>query len=345
MKKLMTILVVFAMCGTTMAQFWGCGWGGNSSSNKPYDLTMNTETNTTTETVGGYNISKNQYDKLSNSEKSYVQVSGRGHDKTYYYKEHTVTTSTTEKVATLHDYTNANGTTGLTYTVTYNNGDVNSQKATSNYISQLYFTTKDLTLNEGEVLAVQFMGAEISAHGASLANFDVKDYGIYLYDPETGNHLSDYMSMGAQEGGDKNYFAIGPDQDFGVYYVNKQGEYITSTENFLANYDGDNHEITIYSETGDGVTTEYPEGKTVTTSKRYMCMLETEKMSHPHWEFMLQTTIDNPYYGVNPEDFTGNGSTDVPDTTTPSGQPLPGTLATLLIGGLCAGSLRKKSKK
>ena len=29
----------------------------------------------------------------------------------------------------------------------------------------------------------------------------------------------------------------------------------------------------------------------------------------------------------------------------PAGQPLPGTLATLLISGLCAGALRKRNKK
>ena len=286
MKKLMTILAVFALCGVAMAQ--------PSNSKKPYDLTMD--------------VKGDRYNYM--------------------------------KLATTHDYTNALGTTGLTYTVTYNNGGY-TQNSTTNYFTHTYFTTKNEPLQAGEVLAVQFMGAEISNHGGDMSKFDVLDYGIYLYDPDQAIEDRVYMSIGKNH----NYFAIGPDQDFGVYYVNKQGEYITSTENFLANYDGDNHEITIYSETVDGVTTEYPEGKTVTTSNRYMCMLETEKMSHPHWEFMLQTTIDNPYYGVNPEDFTGNGSTDVPDTTTPSGQPLPGTLATLLIGGLCAGSLRKKSKK
>ena len=338
MKKLMTILVVFAMCGTAMAQMgWG-GWGGNYGSNKPYDLSMDTETTKTTETVGGYNISKDQYEKLSFSEKQYVTTNGRGKDKTYYYKEHQVTTTTTDKVATLHDYTNANGTTGLTYTVTRNNGNVNSQYASSNYISQLYFSTKDMNLNEGEVLAVQFMGAEISAHGASMENFDILDYGIYLYDPNQDISNREYMSIGANN----NYFEIGTEQNFGVYYVNKQGDYITSTENFVANYDGDDHEITIYSETIDGVTTEYPDGETRTTSKRYMCMLEQEQFVHPHWEFMLQTTIDNPYYGVNPEEFQGNGSTDV---TAPNGQPLPGTLATILISGLCAGALRKRNKK
>ena len=281
MKKLMTILVVFAMCGVAMA----------AGSGKPYDLSMDVQGNK------------------------------------YYY----------QKVATTHDYTNALGTTGLTYTVTYNNGGY-SQSSGSNYYSHTYFTTKNETLQEGEILAVQFMGAEISIHGGDMSKFDVLDYGIYLYDPDQDPAKREYLSIGKNN----NYFAIGPNQNFGVYYVNKKGEYITSTENFLANYDGDNHEIKIYSETVDGVTTEYPEGKTITTSKRYMCMLETERMAHPHWEFMLQTTIDNPYYGVNPTEFQGNGSTEVPDTT---GQPLPGTMATLLIGSLCASALRKKNQK
>jgi len=277
MKKLMTILVLFAMCGVAMA----------AGSGTPYDLTMKKDR--------------------------------QGH-----------------KIATTHDYTNANGTTALEYTVTFNNKD--KQSSTSNYISQLYFTTKNETLQEGEILAVQFMGAEISNHGGDMSKFDVLDYGIYLYDPTTKQHTSEYMSIGAND----NYFAIGPNQTFGVYYKNKQGEFITSTENYVANYDGDNHEITIYSETVNGVTTDYPDGKKVITSKRYMCMLEENEFVHPHWEFMLQTTIDNPYYGVNPSEFQGNGSTEVPNTT---GQPLPGTLATLLIGSLCASALRKKNQK
>jgi hypothetical protein len=64
---------------------------------------------------------------------------------------------------------------------------------------------------------------------------------------------------------------------------------------------------------------------------------------------MLQTTLDNPYYPVNPNDFMG-GDGDVPVTDpvvdgTTTGQPLPGTLATLLIGSLCAAGLRKKNQK
>ncbi len=77
-----------------------------------------------------------------------------------------------------------------------------------------------------------------------------------------------------------------------------------------------------------------------------MCLLETIVYDNEitHWEFMLQTMLDNPYYNVNPEDFGGNGDTFNNDDA-PNGQPLPGTLATLLIGGLCAGSLRKRNKK
>ena len=323
MKKLVAVLFVVAMA------VYNVGFGA------PYDLTMKKETITTTVTVPTQEISEREYNKLWREGNQYLEKKYSGGKTKYYYKEHQETQITTQKVATTHDYTNALGTTGLEYTVTYNNKYYN----TSNYFSHLYFSTKDMNLAEGEVLAVQFMGAEISNHGGDMSKFDVLDYGIYLYDPDQAIEDREYLSIGKN----KNYFAIGPDQDFGIYYVNKEGETITSTENFAANFDGDDHEIKIYSETVGGVTTQYPEGKIVTTNKRYMCMLETEKMVHPHWEFMLQTTIDNPYYGVNPEDFTGNGSTDVTDAT--SGQPLPGTLATLLIGGLCAGSLRKRNKK
>ena len=309
MKKLMTIMFMLAMCGTAMAQYWN---------RKPYDLSMDTQN----VVVGTETYRERE------------KVNGKW---TWVDKQRDIIE--TVKVATLHDYTNANGTTGLTYTVAYNNGDVNYQSPTANYFSHTYFTTKDLTLDEGEILAVQFMGAEISNHGGDMSKFDVLDYGIYLYDPATDTRIGDYMSIGKNN----NYFDVGTNQSFGVYYVNKEGEYITSTDNFLANYDGDDHEINIYSETVNGETVEYPEGKTITTSKRYMCMLETEGMSHPHWEFMLQTTIDNPYYEVNPHEFEGNGSTEVPDTT--SGQPLPGTMATLVVSGLCAVSLRKKNRK
>jgi hypothetical protein len=59
---------------------------------------------------------------------------------------------------------------------------------------------------------------------------------------------------------------------------------------------------------------------------------------------MLQTSLDHPYYPVNPNDFGDDVSVDNP-VVHGNGQPLPGTLATLLIGGLCAGSLRKRNKK
>ncbi len=317
MKKLMTILVVFAMCGVTMA-----GPGGYSSSNKRYDLSMDTETRV----VGTETVQEWQW---KNGRWTLVDVQ----------KEITETV----KVATTHDYTNATGTTGLKYTVTSNNGSEYRQNPDSKYIGQLYFTTKDVQLQQGEVLAVQFMGTDDSDHGATaeqLANYDIKEYGIYLYDPDQAIEDREYLSIGKN----KNYFKIDPNKNFGVYYINKQGEYITSTENYVANQDGDSHKINIYSETVDGNTTTYENGKTVWTDKHYMCMFEENESVWPHWEFMLQTTIDNPYYGVNPKEFEGNGSAEVPDTTT-SGQPLPGTLATLLIGGLCAGSLRKRNKK
>ncbi len=112
MKKLMTILVVFAMCGTALA----AKPGSSSSSNKRYDLSMDTETRVVgTETVKEWQW-KNGHRTLVDVQKDITE---------------------TVKVATTHDYTNATGTTGLKYTVTSNNGSVFGQNADSRYIGQL----------------------------------------------------------------------------------------------------------------------------------------------------------------------------------------------------------------
>ena len=145
-------------------------------------------------------------------------------------------------------------------------------------------------------------------------------------------------------------FELNPNQTFGVYYKELQADgtikTITTTGNWIGNYDTGNskqvdgaNDITVYDD-------EHPDGYDTYTYKKFMCLLETIVYDNEitHWEFMLQTMLDNPYYNVNPEDFGGNGDTFNNDDA-PNGQPLPGTLATLLIGGLCAGSLRKRNKK
>ena len=261
------------------------------------------------------------------------------------------------QVATTHTYTNAEGKTGLSYTVTasdkYNTQKDNQGVNYDRYRAQTYFTTTT-EVREGLVLAVQFLGAEIEDGNKGSydywtgtysngydPDFKVQDYGIYLYDPETGEK-GEWLS--AKTNG--NYFGkdagITTGSTFGVYYVDKDGNYITTTDNVVGNFDDDSHDLTVYDE-------EHPEGYTETTEKHFLCLFnntyDSGKLNQTHWEFMLQTTLDDPYFAVNPNDFGTEVQIEDPIVNNPNGQPLPGTLATLLIGSLCAATLRKKNKK
>jgi hypothetical protein len=305
MKKLMTILVLFALCGVAMAS-------------APIDLTMNKE----------------------------LVWNG------WYYDN--------EKVPTTHTYTNAQGTTGLTYTVTkseyagYKQDDDGRNFA--RYRAQTYFTTTT-DVPEGKVLAVQFLGAEIEKGYASYdrfgnptdgynPNYGVQDYGIYLVD-DNGNKVGDYLSVQQYN----NYFGeeagITAGTNFGVYFKDNTGTIYTSTgvdgKGVVGNFDDDPHDLKVYD-------AEHPEGYTETTAKHFLCLFPNSwrsgELNQTHWEFMLQTTLDDPYYPVNPNDFGGGVEIDEPVVNpTTAGQPLPGTLATILISSLCAAGLRKKNKK
>ena len=254
-------------------------------------------------------------------------------------KAHDVTINTAT-----HQYKNAGGATGLTYTVT-NTKMYNTQKddlgvSYERDRAQIYFTTTT-DIPEDKVMAIQFLGAEIekgnSGAGYDPVHFKVEDYGIYLYDPETGEK-GEWLSVKDNN----NYFGEGvgikAGTSFGVYFVDKDGNYITTTDNVVGNFDDDTHQLKTYDKDGNVVYQ--------TTDKHFLCMFnntfESGKLNQTHWEFMLQTTLDNPYFAVNPNDF----GTDVHvDNPVVNGQPLPGTLATLLLGGLCAMSCRKKKKR
>ena len=287
MKKLMTILVVFALCGVAMAQ-----------------------------------------------QRNYNLYNGK------------------------HDYSFVTGNKNLTYTASNfaTNTTGMGWGASSSYgNAHVYFTTlsaEDLAKTGNTTVAVQFLGADLDKDQkknlddpqryVNNPNYDghdvynVADYGIYLYDPQNPNAERTYMSVKEY----KNYFEIGAGATFGVYYEDKDGRICTTTENWAGNYDNNSHKITIYDEDG--------KKHDATTQTRFMCLMGQQWTGYQtdHWEFMLQTTLDNPYYPVNPNDFGGDVIVDNPvvDGTT-SGQPLPGTLATLLIGSLCAAGLRKKNQK
>jgi len=256
-----------------------------------------------------------------------------------------------------HDYAFVTGNKNLTYTATGSNITGRNTSSETKGNAHVYFTTlsaEDLAKTGNTTVAVQFLGVDLDDdQKKNLDNpkyytndpnysghdvYHVVDYGIYLYDPENPNAERTYMSVKEY----KNYFEIGADATFGVYYEDADGHICTTTENYAGNYDTNSHKITVY-EDGQKVTK--------TTDTRFMCLMGKQWAGYDtdHWEFMLQTTLDNPYYPVNPNDFTGG---DVPVTDpvvngdqVPSGQPLPGTMATLLIGSLCASALRKKNQK
>jgi hypothetical protein len=103
-----------------------------------------------------------------------------------------------------------------------------------------------------------------------------------------------------------------------VVLVNSTDKYYTTTENWVASYDGGNH----------GTTAWFSDGTKATTSNAFLCL------------FQGPYTEGKPAY-LEWDHFEFGFATAEPV----NGQPLPGTLATLLIGGLCASSLRKRNKK
>ena len=291
MKKLMTILVVFAMCGVAMAQT------------------------------------------------NYQLQDGK-----------------------THDYANMSGKTALKYTATNFKTNTTSMPwytSSSSYgNAHLYFTTlsaAELAKTGKTTVAVQFLAADLDTdlgynkdnpqnfthnlnyHGHDIYN--IADYGIYLYDPQEKKMIGDYMSVKTYG----NYFDIGADKSFGVYYVDDKGNICTTTDNWVGNYDNNSHTVMVHNM--DGTVTEE------TTQTRFMCLFGKQWSGYEtdHWEFMLQTSLSNPYLPVDPNEFPGGVPVDNPvvhgDQGGPSGQPLPGTLATLLIGSLCASALRKKNQK
>ena len=291
MKKLMTILVLFALCGVAMAQ----GVTGTSSAAAQYPITDN---------------------------------QGKPHPYVNYQTE-------TEQ-----------GFSGLSYTVSNSFHPQGYDKDVR--MGHVYFTTMsqtELAANNKNTdkVTVQFVGAQWDKSGNTTPWKG--EYGIYLL--EDANDPSKYMSVSKYN----NTFELNPGQSFGVYYAydttktvydgrwdffgheETETHYVTSTGGYIGNFDtgikygehkGQN-EIIVYSTTN-------PEGTEDYTFKKFMCLFPDEYDNPKHWEFMLQTKLDDTAVIVNPDDV-------------PTGQPLPGTLATLLIGGLCAGSLRKRNKK
>ena len=296
MKKLMTILVVFALCGTVMAA------SGNDSALKQIPL----------------DLGKHEYVNFQDNNKP--------------------------------------GTSGLYYYASSTDNKYNKWNSSHPYqLAHAYFKTisaaelaavnqNPINVNSGkkyENVVVQFVGTQADSYGNTINADWINDYGIYLLDEN--QNATAWYSVKTGNTGKENNFVLGTDQAFGVYYKTIDGKTITTTGDWVANRDTGNagngkNTVLVYNE---GEADPHPE----TTYRKYMCLLDTKEPTefNKHWEFMLQTTLDTPHYEVKPENFGGNGETF--NENTASGQPLPGTLATLLIGGLCAKTLSKKNKK
>ncbi len=280
MKKLMTILVVFAMCGVAIAD------------------------------VTGRSSAKEQYPLFNGRNQDYINFK-----------------TETEQ-----------GSSGLKYTVY----DSDYSSMTGNRMGHVYFTTMSQAELDAynaanqtnvEKVTVQFVGAQWDVSGEATPWQG--EYGIYVSE----NGRTKIMSVAQYN----NAFELEAGQSFGVYYKDVYGRYVGTTNGYVGNYDTGSEDRNDPDHLGMNKVTAYDyndAGEIAETEKwtykKFMCLFPTDYADYRHWEFMLQTRLDDPKVDVRPE--------DVPEDA-PSGQPLPGTLATLLIGGLCAGSLRKRNKK
>ena len=143
----------------------------------------------------------------------------------------------------------------------------------------------------------------------------VTDYGIYFLDEYDENGLHVYHSL-------KNSgIEVAADKAFGVYYEDEiSGKIYTTTDNWVGSFDSGNHQL----DNADALW--YSDSK-IKTSSAFFCLFQG---THEDWPTKLEW--EHFEFGF----VTGEQ---------PSGQPLPGTLTTLLISGLCAAGLRKRNKK
>ena len=187
-------------------------------------------------------------------------------------------------------------------------------------------------------------------------NFDTRPDIRYEVDPGTIVEYG-YYTIGADgpndpvmlyknaEGTVKNSVIFQKDDKIGIYMkIDQNGDLFTITSS--------NSNIQGASVASPNVDT-HSRGE----EKQFFCLFDNrpgqkgiDDVSHYEYHFggILASTPGQTY-----EDFIDQviekdgGKTNITDSNgnPVSGQPLPGTLATLLIGGLCAGSLRKRNKK
>ena len=189
---------------------------------------------------------------------------------------------------------------------------------------------------------------DVDSHPTSELRIDstlnITDYGIYLYednDPTAG--ISDYISLYKKD------YAITAGTNFGVYYIADTTYQVVDPQ-----YDPNNADLS--KTVIDGVELTDTTGKRYTTDANWVASFDWEKNgnhsvdANDAWysdtdmasREAIFCLFQGPFDAVSPA-FLEWQHVEFGFVTT--GQPLPGTLATLLIGGLCAGALRKRNKK
>ena len=193
---------------------------------------------------------------------------------------------------------------------------------TWHYLAKVTFTT-----NENVYLGLwtDIDGVATNEPRVDL-DLNVSDYGIYFIDenPNPNGEITARHSL--KNGG----IEVAADREFGVYYENiENGEAViyTTTGNWVGSFDGRKSEDQGYNHTAADEEVWFAE-KDIATREAFFCMFHGEfyadQPAHLEWEhFEFGFALGEQ----------------------PAGQPLPGTLATILISGLCAAGLRKKSKK
>ena len=179
------------------------------------------------------------------------------------------------------------------------------------------------------------------------SRLNITDYGIYLYnDNDPSNGIMQFISLS------DDYYAITEGQNFGVYYTADTEHYVRD-----AKYDPETYGIEVVRENTNGVTYTtdanwvasydgFSEGNHVVAASEawysdtelradeaIFCMFqgpfkygESAFLEWQHVEFGFVEVYQEP-----PEP--------------PTGQPLPGAFATLVLSGVCAFSLKKKGRK
>ncbi len=141
---------------------------------------------------------------------------------------------------------------------------------------------------------------------------NVSDYGIYFIG-EDGYYSTKNQGVMVEAG-----------KEFGVYYTLAEDPdtHYTTTDNWVGSFDSGKVAHVIAGKTW------FSEDDKIKTNEPFLCLFQ------------------GPYYENKPaylewDHFEFAFVTGEP----PAGQPLPGTLATILISGICAKALSKKNKK